>query len=184
MDISENALSADNQQERLITIGWVTGFVDGEGCFSVGFIKQPNRPGRKGYKLGIQVWCEFNVTQGERSLHSLKKIQSFFGLGSIYRNARFDNHKEDLYNYSVRNRDELREIIIPFFQIYPLRTAKKEDFEKFVQIFRLMDAKEHLTPVGLREIARICSQMNHRKDRMPLVERILNDQTRGALERV
>src|SRR2546427_13054721 len=26
-----------NQQERLVTIGWVIGFVDGEGCFSIGF---------------------------------------------------------------------------------------------------------------------------------------------------
>jgi hypothetical protein len=31
---------ADNQQERLI--GWITGFVDGEGCFSIGFVKQTN----------------------------------------------------------------------------------------------------------------------------------------------
>ena len=32
---SDNAWSAENQQERLATIGWVVGFVDGEGCFSV-----------------------------------------------------------------------------------------------------------------------------------------------------
>jgi hypothetical protein len=183
-EISENVLSADNQQERLITIGWVTGFVDGEGCFSVGFIKQPDRAKRKGYALGVQVWCEFRVTQGEKSLDALKKLQHFFGLGSIYRNARSDNHTEDLHNFTVRNRDELREIIIPFFQIYPLQTAKRQDFEKFVQCFRLIENKDHLTPEGLQEIARICSLMNRRKDRTSIVERILNDQTRGALERV
>jgi hypothetical protein len=32
---SENMLGADNQQERLRTVGWIVGFVDGEGCFSV-----------------------------------------------------------------------------------------------------------------------------------------------------
>src|SRR5947208_15070097 len=31
----ENATGADNQQERLRTVGWIVGFVDGEGCFSV-----------------------------------------------------------------------------------------------------------------------------------------------------
>ncbi len=30
-----SAYSADNQQERLKTIGWIVGYVDGEGCFSV-----------------------------------------------------------------------------------------------------------------------------------------------------
>ena len=28
---SENLSDADNQQERLIKIGWIVGFVDGEG---------------------------------------------------------------------------------------------------------------------------------------------------------
>ncbi len=45
-------LGADNQQERLIKLGWVIGFVDGEGCFSIGFIRQPNRLKRKGYTTG------------------------------------------------------------------------------------------------------------------------------------
>ena len=44
----------DNQQERLIKRGWVIGFVDGEGCFSIGFVRQPSRKGRKGYKTGYQ----------------------------------------------------------------------------------------------------------------------------------
>jgi hypothetical protein len=45
-------LGADNQQERLIQLGWVIGFVDGEGCFSIGFIRQPDRKSRKGYRTG------------------------------------------------------------------------------------------------------------------------------------
>ena len=39
----DNVMGADNQQERLIQLGWVTGFVDGEGCFS------------KGYKAGYEI---------------------------------------------------------------------------------------------------------------------------------
>lgn len=66
----ENPLSADNQQERLIKIGWVIGFVDGEGCFSISFIRQPHRMNRRGYRSGYQVAHEFSVTQGreERAL--------------------------------------------------------------------------------------------------------------------
>jgi hypothetical protein len=40
---SENSSAADNQQERLIKIGWITGFVDGEGCFSIHIVRQPHR---------------------------------------------------------------------------------------------------------------------------------------------
>jgi len=68
---------ADNQQERLMMIGWIVGFVDGEGCFTVNFVKQPDRKEknriRRGYKIGVQVSHEFAVTQGESSLDSLKK---------------------------------------------------------------------------------------------------------------
>ena len=55
----DNVMGADNQQERLIKLGWVIGFVDGEGCFSIGFIRQPDRRRRKGYKTGYQVAHEF-----------------------------------------------------------------------------------------------------------------------------
>ena len=65
---SDNLSDADNQQERLIKIGWIIGFVDGEGCFSISFIRQPARENRKGYKTGFQVAHEFAVTQGAKSI--------------------------------------------------------------------------------------------------------------------
>jgi hypothetical protein len=175
-------ISAENQQERFIANGWVVGFVDGEGCFSVGFIAQPNRGTRKGYRLGIQVWCEFAVTQGERSLSSLELLKDFFGVGAIYVNRRYDNHKEHLYRYTVRKREELRNVIIPFFQKYPLRTAKRNDFDAFVECFELIEQKQHLTVTGLYRIARIVSKMNRQKDRLVSVMKILNDHTRGIQE--
>src|SRR5919197_6009019 len=61
---SDKVSSAENQQERLIEFrGWVIGFVDGEGCFSIGFVRQSDRPGRRGYTTGFQVCHEFAVTQ-------------------------------------------------------------------------------------------------------------------------
>lgn len=63
---SKNASRADNQQERSIKIGWIIGFTDGEGCFSVGFIKQNDRVInnriRRGYKVGYQTFHEFAIT--------------------------------------------------------------------------------------------------------------------------
>jgi LAGLIDADG endonuclease len=100
--------SAENQQERLIEFrGWVIGFVDGEGCFSIGFVRQSNRTGRKGYRAGYQVFHRFVVTQGEKSRRCLEELESFFGVGRIFVNRRHDNHREHLCQYLVSRRSEL-----------------------------------------------------------------------------
>src|SRR5207247_6749994 len=88
-----------NQQERLITIGWVIGFVDGEGCFSIGFTRQPDRAKRKGYRLGFQVNHDFVVPQGAGSLEALKALQPFFGGGRVNTYMRHGNHRENTNAY-------------------------------------------------------------------------------------
>lgn len=107
MYMRDNVLSADNQQERLIKIGWITGFVDGEGCFSVGFTRQPDRVNRRGYTTGWQVSHRFVVTQGAKSASALIELQQFFQVGRVTLNKRYDNHKEHLMQYLVNNRSDL-----------------------------------------------------------------------------
>jgi len=116
-------LGADNQQERLRTVGWIVGFVDGEGCFSVTIQKATTA-------TGWQVFPEFVVTQGERSLQVLHDLKEFFECGKVFINRRNDNHREPLYRFCVRSIADLREKIIPFFQEYQLRTAKRVNFSK------------------------------------------------------
>jgi hypothetical protein len=175
-DMTDNATGADNQQERLIKIGWIIGFVDGEGCFSIGFIRQNDRIGRKGYQTGWQVAHEFAVTQGAKSVGCLYQMQQFFGVGQVVINKRYDNHKEHLYRYVVRKRVDLQQVVIPFFEQYSLRTSKQLDFQKFVQCVNLVDAKRHLLAKGLIEIAEITQTMNRQKSRHDLI-RILTDYT-------
>ena len=156
-------MSADNQQERLRFAGWVVGFIDGEGCFSVSIQKSPNT------KLGWQVFPEFVVTQGEKSLSSLKKVKDFFGCGNIFVNKRYDNHRENLYRYCVRSLDDLRDKIIPFFNKNSLLTAKKADFEIFKKAMEMIEENKHLTMEGIKEIAKLSQQMNRRKPARILV---------------
>ena len=149
-------MGADNQQERLKTVGWITGFVDGEGCFSVTIQKSSSM------STGWQVFPEFVVTQGEKSLHSLSDLRDFFECGRIFPNRRVDNYTETLYRFCVRSYVDLRDIIIPFFTENPLRTAKRFDFEKFVVIVDLMKKKMHLHLDGIAEIAKIAQTMNRK----------------------
>ena len=152
---SEKHIGADNQQES--QIGWIVGFVDGEGTFSVSINKNPTT------SSGWQIFPEFVITQGAKSLHVLEDIKTFFKCGKIYINRRHDNHKEDLYRYCVRSSKDLEKIIVPFFQKHLLRTAKKDDFKKFVRILELIKDREHLAPSGVEKIARIVETMNRRK---------------------
>jgi hypothetical protein len=169
-------MGADNQQERLIKLGWVIGFVDGEGCFSIGFIRQPNRKGRKGYKTGYQVAHEFAVTQGASSVSCLHELREFFGVGQVYLNTRYDNHKEHLYRFVVRKRKDLLGVILPFFREHHLHTSKQINFEKFARCVELVESGQHLTREGLLEIVQIAQTMNSQKLRTELV-RILRDHT-------
>ena len=173
---SDNPNGAENQQERLIRTGWVIGFVDGEGCFSVGFVRQPNRGTRKGYIAGYQVFHRFVVTQGAKSRACLEDLHEFFEAGRIYRNRRKDNHKEDLLQFVVGRRDELLDTIIPFFREHPLRTSKHDDFVGFERCMEIVNADRHRTVQGLVEIAEITQTMNHRKSRKDLI-RILRGHT-------
>ncbi len=187
---SEKASHAENQQERLIMIGWIIGFVDGEGCFSINFVKQLNKKEksriRRGYKTGHQVSHEFAITQGESSLESLEKIKDFFGVGNIYINKRYDNHKEHLYRYVVRKREDLVNVIIPFFEKYTLRTSKKSNFETFTTCMGEIKNNKHLTRRGSIKIAKRTESMNHKKNRSEIIK-ILRNQTsvrQGRKDRV
>jgi hypothetical protein len=166
---SDNPFGADNQQERLNYCGWIAGFVDGEGCFSVPIFKNRKT------KLRWQVQPTFVVVQSASSRDVLEDLVTFFGCGKVYVNRRHDNHREDLYRYCVGRFTELRDVIIPFFQENRLRTSKRENFEKFVRVVRLMEERKHLTVPGLIEIAEIAETMNHCKPSEVL--RILRDQT-------
>jgi LAGLIDADG endonuclease len=173
---------AENQQERLIEFrGWVIGFVDGEGCFSISFVRQPDRAGRKGYTAGYQVSHRFVVSQGASGVHVLEELREFFGCGRIFVNKRHDNHREHMAQFIVHRREDLLETIIPFFRQYPLRTAKRVDFEKFAACVELASRGRHLLPAGLIEIAEITETMNRRKSRQGLI-RILRDHTPEALD--
>ena len=173
---SDKPTGAGNQQERLVRLGWVIGFVDGEGCFSIGFVRQQDGVGRKGYRTGYQVAHEFAVTQGAKSVGSLHELRDFFGVGPVLINTRNDNHKEHLYRFVVRKRKDLLATVIPFFRQYPMHTSKQQDFEKFARCVELIESGSHLTRPGLIEIAEIAQTMNRQKPRPGLI-RLLRDQT-------
>ena len=156
---SKKVIGADNQQERLKIAYWIAGFTDGEGCFSVALINN------KTTKFGKQIFPEFVVTQGEKSLLALKKIKKFFDCGNIFINKRYDNHNENLYRYCVRSLKDLNAKIIPFFEKYQLQTYKQNDFLIFKKVVKAMINKYHLDNKGRDKILALIGKMNRKKKR-------------------
>ena len=93
-------------------------------------------------------------------MHDLKE---FFECGKVFVNRRYDNHREQLYRFCVRSIADLRDKIIPFFLENPLRTAKREDFEKFTRVLELIAERKHLNSKGIMELAKIAQTMNRKK---------------------
>ncbi len=153
---SKNISSADNQQERLGIEGWLVGFTDGEGAFTVSILKNSTS------KTGWQVFPEFIITQGAKSKDVLYLFKDYFKCGQVYLNRRFDNHNEDLYRYCVRSLGDLKSNIIPFFRANPLKSHKAEDFKLFCQIMEMTSGGEHLNVDGIERIAKLAMQMNRK----------------------
>ena len=131
-----------------IVAEWVTGFVDGEGCFHVGINQHPDMTS------GHQVLPEFTVVQHECDVQLLHAIKSFFGCGVVR-----SNHG-DRMAYRVRSQEHLRKHIIPFFDKHPLQSRKRVDYKKFRRVLLMMETGDHLSASGVDEIRRIASQMN------------------------
>ena len=127
---------------------WITGFVDGEGCFHVGINKHAEM------SVGFQVLPEFTVVQHERDVQVLHALKAHFGCGVVRRNH------GDRMAYRVRGREHLLQRVVPFFEKHPLKTKKRQDFLKFRKVLLLMAQERHLTEEGVEEIRRIASQMN------------------------
>jgi hypothetical protein len=128
---------------------YITGLIDGEGCFSVSFNL------RSKLKVGIEVRPSFLISQNKRNLEILKVTQEFFGCGAI----RFNNH-DQTYKLEVRSIKDIVKLIIPHFEKYPLKTSKAKDFIYFKEICFQVYKNLHLSPNYLTEIIEKSFRMN------------------------
>ena len=120
---------------------YITGFVDGEGSFSITISP------RQFEKVQWEVRPSFSVSQNKESRDVLFKIKDYFKCGTIR-----PNRKDNTYKYEVRNLRDLDTKIIPHFKRYPLQTLKRKDFEVFILTITIMKEGRHLTEEGFQEI--------------------------------
>jgi LAGLIDADG endonuclease len=128
---------------------YISGYVDGEGCFTVSI-----SPRRK-LLAGWEVRPGFSVSQNGDRAEVLHALQAYFGCGSI----RPDRSDRTL-KWETRRLEDLLERVVPHFVRYPLLSGKQLDFERFAAVCRLMATGAHRSRTGLIEIVELAREMN------------------------
>ncbi|NCU28878.1 MAG: hypothetical protein EOM85_04400 [Candidatus Moranbacteria bacterium] len=165
-----------NQQERQFTkrrnlYYYFSGFVEGEGCFSVS-IKENNQ-----MKFGWVVDPMFSLYQHKNNVSILELFQKELSCGYIVEKQ----GNPEVMVLIVDNRRTLEEKIIPFFRKYHFLGTKQNDFIIFQNIIEMMRDKKHLEAQGLQEIVKLAFKMNQEgKGRKYTLEQILNSITESS----
>ncbi len=133
---------------RNLTPDYIVGLVDGEGSFTV-YIRDPKLPRSKARRVTAEP--KFYVKLIEKDKEILYQLQKFFGCGSVYFQKDNRPNHQNCYRYEVYKRSDLIGVIIPFFKKHKLKLAsKKNDFNVFCKILRMIAKNEHLSDIGIR----------------------------------
>lgn len=103
----------------IITNHWITGFVDGDGCFNI-----EKRVTKKGVPA---VRHRFRVSQDKRSKDVLYALKKAFKCGSLHQSG------SNMFAFQIGDRESIKNKVIPFFKKNPLQTGKRKSFELFVE---------------------------------------------------
>ena len=136
---------------------YVTGLVDGEGCFCITLAKHKTTKTR----LDPRLLFEMEMIIGDLPL--LEELREFFDCGNIY----ILNYERYGWRphakFAVKSLKDIQGKIIPFFMKYPLQGKKRKDFDYFCTASQLFADKAHLTLKGIRDLKKIQARMNLRK---------------------
>jgi hypothetical protein len=147
---------------------YISGYVDGEGCFTVSI------PPRATLRVGWEVRPGFSVSQNGDRAEVLHAIQSYFGCGRI----RPDRSDRTL-KWETRRLEDILGCVVPHFETFPLLSGKRHDFKRFAAVCHLMAVGAHRRRDGLAEIVELARTMNPSGRRRYDAEALLAQLRRG-----
>ena len=141
---------------------YISGYVDGEGCFTVSIAP------RATLVVGWEVRPGFSVSQNGDRAEVLHAIKAYFECGSI----RPDRSDKTL-KWETRRLEDILGRIVPHFERFPLLSSKRYDFDRFASVCQLMAEGAHLRRGGLIEIVELAQGMNPSGRRRYAAEAVL-----------
>ena len=166
---SDNVTGADNQQERLfieaisIKLGsFLSGFALGEASFMI--VCRP----RGDYKRSWKISPAFNVSQNDQT--PLELFKETLECGTLRRAG------TNGWYWEVNRLADIRNIIVPFFERFPLVGKKADDFDAFRRAVRVL-SQEVISDSDYAKVLVLREGMNGGGKRRYSMERILRDYT-------
>src|SRR5436190_21268469 len=111
---------------------YISGYVDGEGCFTVSISPRPT------LLAGWEVRPSLSVSQNGDRAEVLLLIQRYFGCGRIR-----PDRSDRTVKWESRCLEDILRRVIPHFEVFPLLSGKRYDFERFASVCRLMSTGAH-----------------------------------------
>jgi hypothetical protein len=161
--------------ERLFMIeyekGWIMGFIEGEGCFHIGFAVA------KSNNLGYQLIPRFELKQIRINRPVLERIKNLLDVGTVY-----DVSLQYQRNNGIRASNQSTFVIkglnqcekfVLFLEQQIWFTTKRDDYLLWCEAIKLFKKKEHLNKKGILAICEIRDKMNVK--RKPKNYRFLHD---------
>ncbi len=133
---------------------YFSGFVDGEGCFSVSVNKSNH------HKIGWEFRPSFSVSQNADRAEVLYLLKKYFGCGNI----RPDRSDKTL-KFEIRSINDLISKVIPHFERYPLVSSKINSFLKFKKICLYIFDRKHLRSENLKSLISLAKSINQSSKR-------------------
>lgn len=139
-----------SNREVNITPGWLLGFTEGEGSFSV---RSSNSNKKDMYRLS------FSIGQSDRDIYLMESIQEYFYKLS---GDKFNiiNRKDSVCYLYITQNSFIKNVLIGLFSSLEWHTKKEHDFKDWVLILKLKEKGFHYTEKGIEIINGLISQMN------------------------
>lgn len=145
---------------------WISGFISGDGSFNL------NIGSSSSNSLGMRVRLRFGVGLHRRELEVVKGLAAYFGLLYPINSKTLLSSDEKYSNiailsnevtFNVQKFSDIINIVIPFFDLYPIQGVKALDYEDFKKVAEIMKVNDHLTKEGFERIMRIKEGMNQNR---------------------
>lgn len=124
----------------MLPASYIVGLTEGEGCFLV-CLRKDNR-----------IDLRFFITQAIGNKDLLDKVREYFGVGSVYQKKSAKNGRLPAYVFEVTKRDDIFNIIIPFFKKHKLLGIKAKSFKSFCEISELVKGRQDIRKLTLEEL--------------------------------
>lgn len=149
LSLDEKFKLPDTHKE--LNADWVTGITDAEGNFSFSIYTPKLKYKKK------EVIFRFSIAQESSEITFLNDLVKFFGCGNVH------TDKEGGGVFTVNKKEDLKNKIIPFFELNELQSTKQNSFLRFKKALYICINNKPLLPNHFEELNAIYSDFTGKR---------------------